>query len=151
MSGDPLEAQSGIVGEGGGEMTKHSRGTQAGDKRGLKKGLRVTPRSSGSRLGTIGHDWNLQVIKLCKILLPVHRFLLEGKGFSCEAGGNLDQRNQDKEFSSTVSGIWSMITYTLLKHLPETKKGGDKSVSPYLDIRRGQGGWSHLEAVLESG
>ena len=38
MSGDPLEAQSGIVGEGGGRGTKHSRGTQARDKRGLKKG-----------------------------------------------------------------------------------------------------------------
>ena len=38
VSGDPLEAQSGIVGEGGGEGPNISRGTQAGDKRGLKKG-----------------------------------------------------------------------------------------------------------------
>ena len=38
MCRDPLEAHTGIVGEGGGKGPKHTRGTQAGDKRGLKKG-----------------------------------------------------------------------------------------------------------------
>ena len=37
---DPLEAQGGVVGEGGGEGPKRSRGTQAGNMRGLMKGLR---------------------------------------------------------------------------------------------------------------
>ena len=40
MSGDPLKAQTGIFGKRGGQGTKHTRGTQAGDKRGLKKGYR---------------------------------------------------------------------------------------------------------------
>ena len=48
MSGDPLEAQTGIVGEGGGKGPNIPEGTQAGDKRGLKKGYR---RLIESRLG----------------------------------------------------------------------------------------------------
>ena len=40
MSGDPLEAQTGIVRKGRRQGTKHTRGTQAGDKRELKKGYR---------------------------------------------------------------------------------------------------------------
>ena len=40
MSGDPLEAQTGIVREGGGKGPNIPEGTQAGDKRGLKKGYR---------------------------------------------------------------------------------------------------------------
>ena len=59
MSGDPLEAQIGIVREGGGKGPNIPDGTKAGDKRGLKKGYRGL---IGSRLGK-RTDLNLQVIK----------------------------------------------------------------------------------------
>ena len=50
MSGDPLEAQTGYCWRGRRQGTKHTRGTQAGDKRGLKKGYRGLIES---RLGKI--------------------------------------------------------------------------------------------------
>ena len=40
MTGDPLKAQCGVCWRERRRGTKHSRGTQVGDKRGLMKGLR---------------------------------------------------------------------------------------------------------------
>ena len=60
--------------------------------------------------------------------------LLEGKGFSCEAGGNWT--------SGKGQGIGSVAFGACDIHSSNTgtKKGGDRSVSPYLDIRRREGG-----------
>ena len=60
--------------------------------------------------------------------------LLEGKGFSCEDGGNWN--------SGKGQGI-GCVTFGACDIHPSTtrtKKGGDRSVSPYLDIRRGERG-----------
>ena len=66
--------------------------------------------------------------------------LLEGEGFSCEAGGNWT-RGKGQGIGCVAFGACYIHSSTT-----GTKKGGDKFVSPYLDIRGGEGGWS-AEAV----
>ena len=108
MSGDPLEAQTGIVGEEE-ARTKHTRGTQAGDKRGLKKGYRGPIES---RLGK-GLDWNLQVIKW---LVHQARPCLRAKvsAVKLEAIG---PEEKDKEFDVLH------LEHTLQRHRDQKGKG----------------------------
>ena len=60
--------------------------------------------------------------------------LLEGKGFSCEAGGNWT--------SEEGQGIGCVAFGACYIHSSTTgtKMGGDRNISPYLDIRRGEEG-----------
>ena len=60
--------------------------------------------------------------------------LLEGKGFSCEAGGNWT-RGKGQGLGCVAFGACSIDSSTT-----RTEKGGDRTVSPYLDIRGGEGG-----------
>ena len=60
--------------------------------------------------------------------------LLDGKSFSCEAGGNWTS-GKGQEIRCVAFGardIHSSATWT--------KKGVDRSISPYLDVRRMEGG-----------
>ena len=58
--------------------------------------------------------------------------LLEGKAFSWEAGGNWT-RGKGQGTGCVAFGACDIHSSTT-----GTKKGGDRSVSPYLDIRRGR-------------
>ena len=58
--------------------------------------------------------------------------LLEGKGFSCEAGNNWTS-GKGQGIGCVAFGARDIHSSTT-----GTKKGGDRSVSPYLDIRRGR-------------
>ena len=58
--------------------------------------------------------------------------LLEGKGFSCEAGGNWTSRK------GQGIGCFAFGACDIHSSTTGTKKEGDRSVSPYLDIRRGR-------------
>ena len=58
--------------------------------------------------------------------------LLEGKGFSCEAGGNWTI-GKGQGIGRVAFGAFDIHSSTT-----GTEKGGDRSVSPYLDIRRGR-------------
>ena len=60
--------------------------------------------------------------------------LLEGKGFSREAGGNWTS-GKGQGIGCVALGACDIHSSTT-----GTKKGGDRSVSPYLNIRRGEGG-----------
>ena len=59
--------------------------------------------------------------------------LLEGKGFSCEPGGNWTS-GKGQGIGCVAFGASDIHSSTT-----GTKKGGDRFVSPYLDIRRGGG------------
>ena len=58
--------------------------------------------------------------------------MLEGKGFSCEAGGNWTS-GKGQGIGCVAFGACDILSITT-----GTKKEGDRSVSPYLDIRRGR-------------
>ena len=60
--------------------------------------------------------------------------LLEGNGFSCEAVGNWI-RGKGQGLGCVAFGACDIHSSTT-----GTKKRGDRSVSPYLDIRGGEGG-----------
>ena len=66
--------------------------------------------------------------------------LLEGKGFSCEAGGDWT-RGKEQGIGCVAFGACNIYTSTT-----ETKKGGDRSVSPYSWISDGGREDSLLEA-----
>ena len=105
--------------------TKHSRGTRAGDKTRLMKGLR-------GPIGSQEKDW-LEFAGHEVASTPIET-LLEGKGFSCEAGGNWT--------SGEGQGIGCVALGACYIHSSTTgtKKGEDSTISPYLDIRRGKRG-----------
>ena len=56
--------------------------------------------------------------------------LLEGKGFSCEAGGNWTS-GKGQGIGCVAFGACNIHSSTT-----GTKKRGDRTISPYLDIRR---------------
>ena len=58
--------------------------------------------------------------------------LLEGKGFSCEAGGNWTSGKKQR-IGCVAFGACDIHSSTT-----GTKKGWDRTISPYLDIRRGR-------------
>ena len=58
--------------------------------------------------------------------------LLEGKGFSGEAGGNWTCR-KGQEIGCVAFGACDIHSSTT-----GTKKGGDRTISLYLNIRRGE-------------
>ena len=60
--------------------------------------------------------------------------LLEAKGFSCEAGGNWTS-GKGQGIGCVAFGACDIHSSTT-----GTKKGGYRSISPYLDVRRGEGG-----------
>ena len=60
--------------------------------------------------------------------------LLEGKGFSCEAGGNWT-RKKGHGIGCVAFGACDIHSSST-----GTKKGKDRTISPYLDLRRGEGG-----------
>ena len=60
--------------------------------------------------------------------------LLEGKGFNCEAGGNWTS-GKGQGFGCVAFGVCDILSSTT-----GTKKGRDRTISPYLDFRRGEGG-----------
>ena len=76
-------------------------------------------------------DWNLQVVKwLVHQSIPCLRAKVSA--VKPEAIGPVE-----KDRESDVLHL-EHVTYT--PALPGPKKGGDRSLSPYLDIRRGMGG-----------
>ena len=58
--------------------------------------------------------------------------LLEGKGFSCEAGGKWTSRKGQE------IGCVAFRACDIHSSTTGTKKGRDRTISPYLDIRRGE-------------
>ena len=58
--------------------------------------------------------------------------LLEGKDFSCEAGGNWTS-GEGQGIGCVSFGAGDIHSSTT-----GTKKGGDRTISPSLDIRRGR-------------
>ena len=58
--------------------------------------------------------------------------LLEDKGFSCEAGGNWTS-GKGQGIGCVAFGACDIHSSTT-----GTIKGGDRYISPYLDIRRGE-------------
>ena len=58
--------------------------------------------------------------------------LLKGKGFSCEAGGNWTS-GEGQEIGCVAFGAYDRHSSTT-----GTKEGEDRTISPYLDIRRGR-------------
>ena len=107
--------------------TKHTRRTQAGDKRRLMKGLR----------GPIGGQLGKGLLEFAihqMVSTPIET-LLEGKEFSCVAGSNWTSRKgQGVEcMAFGACDIHSSIT--------GTKKGGDRQIhQSILGYQKGEGG-----------
>ena len=119
MTGDPLEAQGGVAGEGEDEEPNLPERLRQEIRRGDWESVRKRT------------DWNLQVIKW---LVHQSRPCLRAKvsDVKLEAIGPVDK---DRELDVLPFGACDVHSSTT-----GTKKGEDRSVSPYLDIRRVEGG-----------
>ena len=88
--------------------------------RGLRKGLR----------GSIESQLGKGLTGICRSAngLYTNRDLAEGRGFSCEGGGNWTS-GEGQGMGCVAFGAWDIHSSTT-----RTKKGGDRTISPYFAL-----------------